>query len=123
MTAETYVHRCGRTARIGKPGFSFSLFSPEDEKAFRLIYSALNKGKVFESATGETTTENDIREYEVDFQLLMKQRGLIEKAKAVEKELFHDKKEKANADWLMNLSKQTGIEIPDELKAEVACLG
>jgi len=34
VNAETYVHRCGRTARIGKSGKSFSLLSPDDEKNF-----------------------------------------------------------------------------------------
>lgn len=45
VNAETYVHWCGRTARIGKSGTSYSLLSPDDEKNFRTIYRVLNKGK------------------------------------------------------------------------------
>jgi len=44
INAEIYVHRSGRTARIGKKGLTFSLFAPEDEKQFKLIYTVL-KGK------------------------------------------------------------------------------
>jgi len=37
FNAEIYVHRCGRTARIGRNGESFALLTPEDNKAFRGI--------------------------------------------------------------------------------------
>ena len=42
--AEVYLHRWGRTARIGKEGLALSLFAPQDEKKFKLIYKVL-KGK------------------------------------------------------------------------------
>jgi len=31
FNAEIYVHRCGRTARIGKSGNSLALLSPEEK--------------------------------------------------------------------------------------------
>ena len=31
---DTYIHRCGRTARIGKQGTTFSLVGPTDEKKY-----------------------------------------------------------------------------------------
>lgn len=35
FNAEIYVHRSGRTARIGMPGEALALLAPEDEKTFR----------------------------------------------------------------------------------------
>ena len=35
--AEIYVHRCGRTARIGRDGECLALLSPDDNKAFKGI--------------------------------------------------------------------------------------
>jgi len=37
FNAEIYVHRCGRTARIGRSGDSLAILNPEDNKAFRTI--------------------------------------------------------------------------------------
>ena len=37
FNAEVYIHRCGRTARIGREGEVLALLSPEDEKSFRTL--------------------------------------------------------------------------------------
>jgi ATP-dependent RNA helicase DDX24/MAK5 len=41
--AEIYVHRCGRTARIGRSGECLALLSPEDNKGFKSICQVLKK--------------------------------------------------------------------------------
>jgi len=43
FNAEIYVHRCGRTARIGKNGDSLALLAPQDERNFKTLSSVLNK--------------------------------------------------------------------------------
>jgi ATP-dependent RNA helicase DDX24/MAK5 len=122
VNAETYVHRCGRTARIGKHGLSFSLLSPEDEKNFRLIYKNLNKGATFETNGGEEGVIGDIKEYEIDLPMLQKYKAFIDKAGAVEKAVFDKGKQKQNADWVIKLAEDTGLEIPDEMKKEMDIL-
>ena len=37
------MHRCGRTARIGRSGETLALIGPEDELNFKQIYHALKK--------------------------------------------------------------------------------
>ena len=64
VNAETYVHRCGWTARIGKDGTSYSLLSPDDEKNFWTIYWVLNKGKPIDDEEGKFV--GDIKEFELD---------------------------------------------------------
>jgi ATP-dependent RNA helicase DDX24/MAK5 len=43
FNAEIYVHRCGRTARIGRPGEALALLGPEDERVFKMICRVLKK--------------------------------------------------------------------------------
>ena len=43
FNAEIYVHRCGRTARIGKSGSSLNLLAAEDERNFKQICQVLKK--------------------------------------------------------------------------------
>ena len=41
FNAEIYVHRSGRTARIGRSGESLALLAPEDEKNYQIICKVL----------------------------------------------------------------------------------
>lgn len=43
FNAEIYVHRCGRTARIGRTGTSLNLLAPEDETSFKTICKVMRK--------------------------------------------------------------------------------
>lgn len=43
-TADTYVHRSGRTARAGKEGVSLQLVSPEEKTLQREIFHSLHRG-------------------------------------------------------------------------------
>lgn len=43
FNAEIYVHRCGRTARIGRSGQSLNLLAAEDEQNFKTICKVLKK--------------------------------------------------------------------------------
>lgn len=108
VNAEIYLHRCGRTARIGKEGLAFSLFAPEDEKKFKLIYSVLK---------GRDVTE--IKAVHIDMVELKRYQGFINTAKELEKAIFDKKKKSLRANWLVKMSEETGIPISDELRKEV----
>jgi len=43
FNAEIYVHRSGRTARIGKEGESLALLAPGDERTFKTLCAVLKK--------------------------------------------------------------------------------
>lgn len=45
FNAEVYIHRCGRTARIGREGEVLALLSPEDEKSFKGIRKVVLGGQ------------------------------------------------------------------------------
>jgi len=80
FNAEVYVHRCGRTARIGRNGDSLSLIAPEDNKQFKEICQVLKK------------TEDDILMFEVKYGVLDKIKPLIDQAKTLEKGI-HQRRE------------------------------
>jgi len=64
--AEIYVHRCGRTARIGRNGDSLNLLTPDDNKAFKQICLTLKK------------KEDELLRYEVKYNVLEKIKPLID---------------------------------------------
>jgi superfamily II DNA/RNA helicase len=109
VNAEIYLHRCGRTARIGKEGLAFSLFAPEDEKKFKLIYGVL-KGR---------SENKDIKPVKIDIVELKRYQGFIETAKNLEKAIFDKRKNAIKANWLIKMSEETGIPISEELRKEV----
>jgi ATP-dependent RNA helicase DDX24/MAK5 len=113
VNAEIYVHRCGRTARIGQEGLAFCLFAPEDEKKFKLIY------KVLKGRGSLVNLHEEIKPLKVDLVELQRYKSFIEKAKELEKALFDKKKTSIRANWLLKISEETGIPISDDLKKEV----
>lgn len=116
MNAEVYVHRSGRTARMGSNGLTFSLFAPEDEKKFKLIYTVL-KGKESLVNLDKHITPLDINMVELE-----RYKEFIKTAKELEKAMFDTKKKNLRANWLMKVSEETGIPITDDLRKEVAGL-
>jgi superfamily II DNA/RNA helicase len=70
FNAEVYIHRCGRTARIGREGQVLALLSEEDEKQFRTIRKIV-VGK----------TEERLEPYPLSYVQLSKLEPLIDAAK------------------------------------------
>lgn len=72
FNAEIYIHRCGRTARIGRNGESLALLAAEDEKNYKMIRKVLKK---------EVQT---VQMYPVSYVELAKLEPLVETAKKLE---------------------------------------
>lgn len=113
INAELYLHRCGRTARIGKGGLSFALFSPEDEKRFKLIY------KVLKQTENLLELHDHITPMKVNLLELQKYKGYIASARNLEKAMFDKRKTSSRIKWIQKMAEETGIEITDELKEEL----
>lgn len=86
FNAEVYVHRCGRTARIGRDGESCALLSPDDNKAFKSICQVLKK------------SEADLQMFDIKYSILDKIRPLIDQAKELEKSLHRTRTQEKDAD-------------------------
>jgi superfamily II DNA/RNA helicase len=81
FNAEIYIHRCGRTARIGREGECLALLSPEDEKNFKTIRKVLKKN------------DENLSMYQVSYTLLSKLEPLVETAKKFESAVHKKDKE------------------------------
>jgi ATP-dependent RNA helicase DDX24/MAK5 len=46
-STEVYVHRCGRSGRAQREGFSLAIVSPNEKRAYLEICKATNKSKYF----------------------------------------------------------------------------
>ncbi|CDW75544.1 atp-dependent rna helicase ddx24 [Stylonychia lemnae] len=102
FNAEIYIHRCGRTARIGREGESLALLAAEDEKNFKIIRKVLKK---------DTST---IEMFSVSYYQLSKLEPLVEAAKEFESVLHRTTKEEKSASWMLKMAKQADLQLDDE---------
>ena len=107
FNAEIYVHRCGRTARIGRKGDSLNLLAPEDNKSYKGICQVLRK------------KEEDIQQYEVKYNVLDKIRPLIDQAKVIEKQIHKKEANAKEANWTLTMAKDADLLLDEDLQFEV----
>ena len=62
FNAEIYIHRCGRTARIGREGECLALLAPEDEKTFTELRKIVKR----------SDPDQDLQMYQVSYTQLSK---------------------------------------------------
>lgn len=105
FNAEVYIHRCGRTARIGREGEVLALLSPDDEKAFKTIRKLV---------TG--ASEDKLEPYPIQYIQLSKLEPLVEAAQKIESALHRNDKEKKSANWLIKAAKDADLTLDDNLK-------
>jgi ATP-dependent RNA helicase DDX24/MAK5 len=107
FNAEIYVHRCGRTARIGRSGESLALIGAEDELNFKQIYFALKK-KI-----------EELEILDVKYSTLEIMRPLVQGAQELEKTNHRQKADEQAANWLLKTAKSADLDLDDDLKIEV----
>lgn len=108
FNAEVYIHRCGRTARIGRDGEVMALLAPEDEKAFRSIRRVV---------LGQA--EERLEPYPISYVQLSKLEPLVEAAKKFEAALHRTDSEKKEANWLIKAAKDADLTLDDNLKVQI----
>lgn len=107
FNAEIYVHRCGRTARIGRTGETLALLGPEDEKSYKMICKVLNK-----------ETEN-IEMYSVSYTTLSKLEPLVNAAKEFEATLHRKDQDHKSASWILRAAQNADLDLDDNLQQEI----
>ena len=99
---DTFVHRCGRTARADTEGLSLIISDADDHKRFNHYLRDL----------GASNFENIV----VSPSELYKSHDLVEKAVKLEKETFQlEKKEKSNS-WIKQAALDIGLDEFDEIE-------
>ncbi|CAK67657.1 unnamed protein product (macronuclear) [Paramecium tetraurelia] len=108
FTADTFVHRCGRTARINREGKTLVLIGPKDMARFAKLESdLLSSGIKFE-------------DFKLSFNQVKKTRDMIKQAQRLEKEDHSLKKKKNMKDALQKQLKNDDFDLDEkELKQEL----
>ena len=99
-TAETYIHRCGRTARAGKHGISLALVSPQD------IY---NYKKICENLHLE-----QLPDFPFETRLMPAIRQRVELARQVEKKSHMLNKKSADSNWIAKAAKELDVDLDED---------
>eukprot|EP01060_Flectonema_neradi_P002645 TRINITY_DN1167_c5_g1_i1.p1 TRINITY_DN1167_c5_g1~~TRINITY_DN1167_c5_g1_i1.p1 ORF type:complete len:824 (+),score=166.14 TRINITY_DN1167_c5_g1_i1:138-2474(+) len=99
---DTYVHRCGRTARVQEEGFSLSLVSPEEKEGFNRICGSLGK--------------DSLQTYPIDFEEISMYRPRLTAAKALDKAMHSQNKVKVHNNWLEKNAREMEMELDPSLR-------
>ena len=107
FNAEIYVHRCGRTARIGRSGEALNLLASEDEKAYKQICNVLKKPL------------DSIEMLSVGYNNLELMRPVVRQAQVLEAASHREERNAKEADWTLNLAKEADLLLDDDLRKEI----
>jgi superfamily II DNA/RNA helicase len=107
FNAEIYIHRCGRTARIGRDGDCLALLAPEDEKNFKLIAKVLKK------------PSDAIQMYAVNYTDLKRLEPLIEAAKKFESASHREVRQQKSENWILKTAKDADLDLDDDLRKKI----
>mmetsp|Transcript_2041 Transcript_2041/g.1864 ORF Transcript_2041/g.1864 Transcript_2041/m.1864 type:complete len:170 (-) Transcript_2041:139-648(-) len=97
---DTYVHRSGRTARIGREGTTFSLVGPSDKGSY------LNMVKVLDREKGVDNFELSQREID-------NIRALVDSAVKTEHGEFLLHKKEKHRDWFMKNAERAEVDLDE----------
>lgn len=89
FNAEIYVHRCGRTARIGREGEALNLLAPEDEKSFKTILSVLKRNP------------EDVKLLDVSYSQLEFLKPMVKSAQKLELSTYRATMDQKDASWML----------------------
>lgn len=100
-TAETYIHRSGRTARAQSEGLSLMLVEPQEGMFYKRIYKTLNKDK-------------PLPNFPVDQNIFKALKERVTLARLIDKSEHRIKRLSAQNRWLLNAAKEMDIDIDDD---------
>ncbi|GFT13107.1 ATP-dependent RNA helicase DDX24 [Trichonephila clavipes] len=101
-TAETYVHRSGRTARAKNEGLSLLLIEPQDSVHYRKICKTLNR-------------EQSIPTFPIDHKIFKLIKDRVTLARSIDKMEHRLTRLNAQNRWVQNAAKDLDVDIDDDL--------
>ncbi|TRM63614.1 P-loop containing nucleoside triphosphate hydrolase protein [Schizophyllum amplum] len=105
-SADTYIHRNGRTARANAAGFSMLMCAPDERKVARTLLNSV--GRQFD----------DIPELPVERGLFDKLKARIQLAKQIDTAHHRAKKEKHDRKWMREAADALEVELDSDFMSE-----
>ncbi|RPD61282.1 DEAD-domain-containing protein [Lentinus tigrinus ALCF2SS1-6] len=105
-TADTYVHRNGRTARAMRRGFSLLMCAPDERRVVRALMHSLGR------------EEEEVAEMPVELYMLDKLKARIQLAREIDSVQHKAKKEKHERNWLREAADAMEIELDSDLASD-----
>ncbi|PWZ02785.1 P-loop containing nucleoside triphosphate hydrolase protein [Testicularia cyperi] len=100
-SADTYVHRSGRTARAGSSGVSLALIEPKEKTLWSQLCRAMGR-------------KSDIATFPVTFSTLTLLRERVELALAIDKQSHQNSKQVYEDNWLAKLAEEADLDLSDD---------
>ncbi|KAM0792433.1 hypothetical protein ACM66B_005110 [Microbotryomycetes sp. NB124-2] len=110
-SADTYVHRSGRTARAGERGLALQIVSPEEKQTQRLLMAQLGRQQQSSTDGATITKKHEIVELPVDFGVLDQLKTRLELAKKIELAEHRAAKDAHEKNWLQKTAEAMEIDI------------
>ena len=102
LSAEVYIHRCGRTARAGREGVSVAMVAEGDVKAWRRVQTVIRGGE-------------EAPRWELDSRLLDASRARLLVARKLDRIVNRQRQAASKADWFQKKAQELDIELDDDV--------
>lgn len=100
-SADTYVHRSGRTARAGSSGVSLALIEPKEKSLWLQLCKAMKK-------------KADIPTFPITFSTLTLLRERVDLALAIDKQVHQASKQTYEDNWLAKLAADADMDLSED---------
>lgn len=110
-TADTYVHRSGRTARVNKTGNSILLCSPDEVASVTKLIAKVH-GMSNQQST--TNTDNTIERMFLPGKLIRQVETQVELAQKIVNSSQDKEKVRSEDNWLRNAAEELGVDYDSE---------
>ena len=129
-SADTYIHRNGRTARASRNGFSLLMCAPDEKRVVRSLMASIDRGVLlFHGAEVYkldryclSDDEKEVPEMPVVLDLLDKLKSRIQLARKIDSEQHTVKRQKHEKNWLRETAEAMEIDLNSDLeKCDTLC--
>ncbi|KAF8905264.1 P-loop containing nucleoside triphosphate hydrolase protein [Gymnopilus junonius] len=101
-SADTYIHRNGRTARAMRKGFSMLMVAPDERRVVKALLGSLGRD------------EAEIPEMSIELGMLDKLKNRVQLARKIETAQHKVKKSKHDRNWMKETAEALGVELDSD---------
>jgi ATP-dependent RNA helicase DDX24/MAK5 len=116
-TADSYVHRSGRTARAGAPGKSVLICAPEEVVGVTRLVAKVHA----EAKSKPNTKRIPFDSLEVDRRIISRVRPRVTLSKRITESTLAKEKLSTENDWLRSAAKELGVDYDSEEFEQQVC--